>query len=109
MNAYVFASLAGAQACAPVVDTNQGYPKAGTEVGGGLHAKDVGGGPFKTVTYWVPLQHPTLPQWAYLADSVTTPALTPQAIALGLPIAVTLDATWTPTNPVASLAMAVGP
>lgn len=108
MNAYVFASLPAAQACVPVVDAAQGYPKAGVEVGGGLHVKDAGGGPFVTQTYWVPLKHPTLAQWAYLADGVTTPLLAPNAVALGLPVPISLDATWTPTV-VSAGQVAVGP
>lgn len=101
MTAYIFASLAAAQACAPVVDAAQGYPRAGVEVGGGAHVKDVSGGPFVTATYAQPIKHPTLAQWAYLADAVTTPALAPQAATLGLPAPVPLDATWTPTAVIA--------
>jgi hypothetical protein len=96
VTAYVFGALAAAQACAPVVDAQQGYPRPGVEVGGGAHVKDAGGGPFVTATYAVPIKHPTLAQWAYLADAISTPALTPQAVALSLPAPTSLDATWFP-------------
>ena len=44
-----------------------------------------------TQTYAVPIAHPTLPQWAYPADTVTTPVLSvgPNAIALGRPPGIT--------------------
>jgi hypothetical protein len=92
VNAYIFSALASAAACAPVVDAQQGYPRPGFNVGGGLHVP----GPFVTVTYAVPLAHPTLPEWAYVADVVTQPALSPDALLLSLPVPVLLDASWFP-------------
>jgi hypothetical protein len=93
MNAYVYATQLAAQACGTAVDTSVGYPKAGINVGGGIHVTP----PFVTQTHFVAFKHPTLTEWAYLSDSVTDPILQAQAIALALPIATTLDSTWFPT------------
>lgn len=96
MNAYIFSTQAGAQACQTQVDAALGYPKAGVEVGGGIHVKDPNtGGPFVTQTYNNVLKHPTLAEWAYPTDATATAILAPNAVALGLPAPTALDSTWT--------------
>jgi hypothetical protein len=88
-----------AQSCVAPVDSNQGYPKAGVEIGAGVHVKDSGGGPFVTQTYAAPLQSfATALQWGYPADAVTTPVLTPLATSLGLPAPTALTAAFFPPN-----------
>jgi len=93
MDAYVFASQAAAQACADAVDAQLGYPKAGTNVGSGVHVAPA----FVTQTYQTVIAHPTLALWAYPSDAVNGPALAANAITLSLPTVQTLDATWTPS------------
>jgi hypothetical protein len=90
MNAYVTATQANALSWQATVDASQGYPKAGVDVGAGIHvppAQSI------TLTYFVPFEHPTLAEWAYLADAVSSPALVG---ASALPIPTLLDATWFP-------------
>jgi hypothetical protein len=90
---YVASALASAQAWAAAVDTQQGYPRVGVEVGDGRHVKDIGGGPFVTQTYAAILAHPSQPLWAYPSDTVTAPALVG---ATALPVPIALDSTWFP-------------
>lgn len=87
-NYYVTGTQATAQAWSATVDAAQGYPKAGTDVGGGIHVP-----PDQSVTqrYGPTYQHPTLSQWAYLADAVTIAALLATA---GKPVPIALDVTW---------------
>ncbi len=94
MNAYVFATQASALACAAAVDAALGYPKASKPAGGGIHraASPV------TTTHFTPVQHPTLLTWAYISEPVADGILQPQAVALGLPAATSLDATWFPAQ-----------
>lgn len=92
INAFVATSLAQAQSWATAVDASLGLPKPGVEVGGGIHAPDPNtGGPFVTQTYFIILPHPTLAQWAYIADVISTPivvGVTPTATST------LLDSTW---------------
>jgi hypothetical protein len=90
--AYVFPTLAAAQACIPIVDASLGYPKAGVNVGGGIHVSPL----FVTLTYATVLAHPTLPEFAYPADAVSTPILVPKTAQLGLPATTQLDTSWIP-------------
>jgi hypothetical protein len=107
VNAYIFSTQAGAQACQTAVDSALGYPKVGIEVGGGIHVKDPNtGGPFVTQTYAQVLKHPTLPQYAYPADATSTGILSPNAVSLGLPAPTALDATW---NGATALVVQAGP
>jgi hypothetical protein len=92
MDAYVFSSLAAAQACQTAVDAAQGFPRAGVNVGGGAHVEP----PFVTQTYQTVIQHPTQALWAYPSDTVTTPVLSVGPTAVTLPAPTSLDATWTP-------------
>lgn len=87
MNAYTFAALATAQSAQSTVDVARGYPKAGVNVGGGIHVSPL----FVTVTHDHVYQHPTLSLWAYVSDAVTSVAL---AAFGGLPVAAALDVTW---------------
>jgi hypothetical protein len=84
---YVTPIQATALAWAASVDTAQGYPKAGVDIGGGVHVPPAQS---LTVRYAGIYQHPTLPLWAYLSDAITSPAIT----SLLPPIPVALDATW---------------
>lgn len=88
INAYIATSLAQAQGWAAVVDLALGYPKQGTQVGGGKHVSVI------TTTYDTILPHPTLAQWAYVSDQVTSGILAPNAVNLLLPAPVALDTTW---------------
>jgi hypothetical protein len=76
-NAFVFPSQGAALAVAAIVDAQQGYPKPGVDVGGGIHvppAQSI------TTTYAVPTSPDGGATWSYPADAVTTAALaTPQA------------------------------
>ena len=94
MVAYVFSSQAAAQACAAAVDAHLGFPKTGSDVGGGTHVVPT----FITQTYQTVIPHPTLSLWAYPADGNTNPVLMPNAVTLGLPASQTLDSTWTPAS-----------
>lgn len=88
---YIFSTQSKAIALVAPVDTGLGYPKAGRDIGGGRHvppAQSV------TTTYARPLQHPTLSEWAYPADANVVPIVGPNAVTLGLPVAVALDGTW---------------
>jgi hypothetical protein len=90
-SAYPFASQAQAQALAASVDSAYGYPIAGQDIGGGVHATATQS---VTTTYFVPRQNPNTGMWWYLADGVTIPVLAPSAVTLGLPAPVALDGTW---------------
>ena len=98
--AYIFSSLATAQAVQAAVDAALVYPSPGINVGGGTHVP----GPFVTQTYRAAIKHPTLNSWAYVVDSTSTPALQTaaaiaklQASAVILSSTVGLDPSWTPT------------
>lgn len=97
MNGYVYTTQAAAAALAPVVDASLGLPKAGVDVGGGIHvplAQSV------TTTYFKPIQNfANALQWAYVADGVVTPIVGPNAVPLNLPAPTTLLSTWWPTGP----------
>ena len=91
---YVFTDQTKANALPPIVDARQGYPKAGVNVGGGIHVTPT----FVTQTYAQVLANPTTgTSWAYPADAVVVPVVGPSAITLGLPAPAALDATWTPS------------
>jgi hypothetical protein len=94
--AYVFSTLAAAQACAAAVDAAMGYSRPGDNVGPGMHAPAADS---VTSTYAAIHTHPTLPLWAYPVDPNTTGILGPLALSLGLPIPTVLDAGWTPAIP----------
>lgn len=107
--AYVFPSLATAQALAPVVDASVGLPAFGTDVGAGLHVIPTA----QTLTYAMPIKHPTLALWAYPADARINQAVLPNAVTLGIPAPTVLDASWTGATPVlpavVAQAVVVGP
>jgi hypothetical protein len=95
-SAYIFAPDAGAKAQAMQSDVDSALGLvdgglAGTPVGLGTHAP-----PWQAITtsYAWPMQNPNTGQWAYLADGVTTAIVAPNAVTLGLPAPVALDATW---------------
>lgn len=97
MNAYVFSNQSSANQLGPIVDGNQGYPKAGFNIGGGVHVVPL----FVTQRYADVLAHPTLPEWAYPADAITQPALTTASATttltqkgIVLPAPVALDTAW---------------
>lgn len=90
MNAYVTASQATATSWQGTVDGNMGYPKAGVDIGGGVHAPP---DQSVTTTYAVPFKHPVLSQWAYLSDAVTDGVLIARN---GVPAPAQLAQGWFP-------------
>lgn len=108
MTALVFTVLADAVAYGAAVDTKLGYPKPGTDIGGGFHAP-----PAQSVTlrYGEARQHPTLQQWAY-PDNPTQPgpfvAAKDQVPVPATATETALDATWFPAPAVAVAISDVG-
>ena len=106
MIAYVFPSLAAAQAhLPPAVDAFMGYPRPGLDIGGGTHcpaAQSV------TQTYFSPIQNPSTLQWAYVYDPNIPGIVGPNAIAWGLSAPVSLDATWFPSGITGATGATVG-
>jgi hypothetical protein len=100
MSYYVFTTVQDAAfKVAAAVDEAGGYPRAGTDIGGGVHVP-----PDASITtgYAAVLQHPSGAKWAIQADGVVTPIVGPNAIQYGLPVAAPLDGTWYPdSGPVA--------
>jgi lysophospholipase L1-like esterase len=104
MIVYIFPALSQAGVCQSIVDAALSYPISGATSGSGRHVSPA----FVTQTYCVPIKHPTLSQWAYPADSNTTPALsTPAAQAqlaaagvASLPPPLTTGPDWNPAPPV---------
>lgn len=84
---YVFGSRAAADSARTTIDTAEGYPKAGVDVGGGRHVSPT----FVTQTHCQPVKHPTLNEWAVLQDSRVTAAIDGRP---GIPAATDLDAGW---------------
>jgi hypothetical protein len=80
-NGYAFALKPLADACALKVDLAFGYPTAGVDVGQGIHAPPAQS---RTITYAAPAL--LSGQWWFPADTITTPILAPNAVALGLPV-----------------------
>ena len=94
--AYVLPTLAAATtSLQPAVDAAMGYPRAGLDIGGGIH---VPAAQSVTQTYFSPIKHPTLSEWAYVYDSEVAGIVGPNAVGWGLPAPVTLDATWFPSG-----------
>lgn len=54
------------------VDTAHGYPKDGTNIGGGRHVSRAQG---RTLRWAIPFKHPSLNQWAYEVDRMDTSGL----------------------------------
>jgi hypothetical protein len=85
---YISATQSLVSAWATTVDASQGYPRAGVDIGGGLHVSVLDGTTYRYASVY---QHPTLSMWAYLSDATTVAAL---AATAGKPIPTQLDATW---------------
>lgn len=88
MSFYIFANVSDANSCQAAVDTALGYPKAGVDYNGGLHAPPAQS---VTTTYAQVQVHPqNALEHIYPADAVTTPILTvgPTAVLLGVPAVV---------------------
>ena len=89
--AYVFSSLAQAQLAVSNMDGIKGpYPIAGTDIGAGMHAP-----PDQSVTktfgsIW---KHPTLAEWAYIADG-SEQTLLPTKMPVPGVIQVDFNGTW---------------
>jgi hypothetical protein len=96
MTAYVFSSMVDATSFSASMDARLGYPKAGVNIGPGLHASIAEG---TTLRHGEVVQHPTLMAWRYPDDG---PVKTEIGKGLVLPITATeqtLDATWFPVGP----------
>lgn len=90
---YLFATADAAFAVAIRVNEAGGYPRAGIDVGGGIHAPAA---QTKTTGYADVLKHPTLAQWSYPADPFVKSVVGPTAVSLGAIDAGPLDPTWAP-------------
>jgi hypothetical protein len=66
MNRVVFPAIALANQFAAAIDAELGYPKTGTNFGGGVHVSPT----FVTQRHGTLIKHPTLNQWAYPDDAV---------------------------------------
>jgi hypothetical protein len=86
----IFISLADAETYAAAVDKHMGYPKAGTNVGGGIHAPAELG---MTLRYGDVRKHPKDELWAY-----PDPGLTDLPLPAGA-VKSELDDSWTPPLP----------
>jgi hypothetical protein len=69
---YVFEDESSADACASTVDGVLGFPAAGVDVGGGIHAPAEES---VTQTYALVTANSDASEWAYPADDNTTAAL----------------------------------
>lgn len=96
--AYVWTTQATALTAQSTLDTDAGYPKAGVDIGGGIHAP-----PSQSITahYQAVWQHPTLLEWAIMIDGTVSANAVSLSAAIGtaLPVPTTLDATWFPPSP----------
>lgn len=94
---FVFDSEETAIRFGEAVDLALGYPKKGTNVGGGIHAPEE-----LTITrsfFGPPRKHPTRDEWAFpFADEVSALVQSTPALGEGMrPIE--LDASWRPPMP----------
>lgn len=94
MSSIVFTLQSDAQSFASAVDAKLGYPRAGVNVGGGIHGPSV-----TTQRHSDVLQHPTLPQWAFLAydataQGVVNASVNPVPVPATGTIVASLDASW---------------
>ncbi len=93
MQAYVFSALAQAQAAVAAMDAPSAtgpYPKAGLDIGVGIH---VPAAQSQTFTYGAIWKHPTLSQWAYVQDAASG-ALLPTKIPVPSVQAVDFNGAW---------------
>jgi hypothetical protein len=84
---YVFATQALADLARAEIDKVEGYPRAGVDVGGGVHVRPT----FVTITHCLARKHPTLAQWVVLDDEKVRTAIDGKS---GIPSAIDLDVTW---------------
>jgi|SRR6185312_10961525 len=92
MQAFIFNSLAAAQAAVAAVDPPLGMPIAGRDVGGGAH---VPASESVTQTYAAIFQNATGALWALLADAKTTPHASVHAVsAIPTPIDMSSTGNW---------------
>jgi hypothetical protein len=89
MQAFLFASLAAAQAAVAAIDPTQGMPLAGTDIGAGVHVPT---SQSVTVTYAAIYENAAGTQWAMLADAVTTPNASIHAVS-AIPTTIDLSST----------------
>lgn len=96
MTALVFTVQADADTVSAAMDSRTGpYPKAGVDVGGGVHAPAVAA---RTVRFGDVVKHPTLNQWRFTLDATVQ-----TEIGKGMPIPASgsqqaLDGTWFPNG-----------
>lgn len=92
MTGIVFLSQAAADAAGTAYDVRLGYPRAGVDVGAGLHAPPATSATLRAADV---LKHPTLPQWAYQESDEILSARAVVGLRGG--VEQVLDATWLPT------------
>jgi hypothetical protein len=90
MSHIIFTSQKAADDYSAAVDKRMGYPKAGTNVGGGIHAPTEQG---MTLRYGDVRKHPKDELWAYPDPGLTDLPLPDGAVKS------TLDESWTPPLP----------
>jgi hypothetical protein len=90
MSHIIFTSQKEAEAYGAAVDKQMGYPKGGTNVGGGIHAPADQG---MTLRYGDVRKHPKDELWSYPDPGLTDLPLPKDAVKS------TLDDSWTPPLP----------
>lgn len=99
MTGIVFSVQTDATRLQRAVDGLLGYPRDGVDVGGGRHVSPT----FRTERHNTVLPHPTLPSWAVIVDGAVesvdglSRTIDGTLTSVDTALAVTLDATWTPT------------
>lgn len=97
MIAYVFTIQADANAVAAEMDTRTGpYPKAGRNVGGGIHAPPAQS---RTVRYGLVIRHPVDSRWRFPDDDVVQAERGRGLVIPPSGSSQTLDGTWFPPFP----------
>jgi len=96
MQAFIFATLAGAQAAVAAIDPPLGMPVAGRDVGDGLH---VPAAQSVTKTYAAVYENAAGTLWAMLADATTTPNAKVHAVS-AVPTTIDMSATGNWANAV---------
>lgn len=94
MNYVTFQSATTAARFSSDIDSDIGYPRAGTNVGGGMHVTPT----FVTLRYGDVFKHPDRDEWAYL-DDATVVARRARVPLPPLSQSRTLERDWFPVVP----------